>query len=595
MEAPSAPAPLAGSTCTIARVADVEAAETPEDVAGTEGEAGTAKQVPHGGNGGQHSHESGGPGVSAAPGLNGGDRDGGQAANDAATGNLAAAVSAGPGGVLSLPQASLNTLRLRLAAVDPRVLAWATYVPLAALTIAYAVHFSDVTVAMLRAFQQPAYDMAMPDQGIWLLSRFHDPFLTVAGRNLFGDHPSFIYLLLVPVYWVYPHTSVLLVAQAMLQAAGAVPIYLLARHLLRSSFLATLLAAAYLLSPVLQQTDLEQFHVEAFETPLIALAIYAGVKWRPRLFLVCVALMLLCKEDAALYTVPLAAWVAIRRDRNVGLIAIAASAFVAAFDNLFLVPALIGYASAHGGRLPFGGLGGTLRTLVRRPGQFWSYLTSQGRPWYVWQMGFSAGLFFLIAPEVAAIGLLELAANVISAFGYQHQILYHYSMPLVAVLLCGTIYAISRLRTPAAQRNATFFVVFCALWACVLWGAAPFSNDNVSAPGTNTPAVAGARQLMAQIPPGAVISVVQNFVPALDHRTGIYMWPNPFHQVYYGNPKYDGREEPFASRVQYLLLPACISCDEGTSPWQSVFDQVVPQFRVVARSAYDVLYERRGG
>jgi uncharacterized membrane protein len=487
----------------------------------------------------------------------------------------------------------LKALQQRLAALDPRLLGWATYLPLAALVIAYAVHFSDVTVAMLRAFQQPAYDMAMPDQGIWLLSRFHDPFLTVAGRNLFGDHPSFIYLLLVPVYWVYPHTSVLLVAQATLQAAGAIPIYLLARHLLRSSLLATLLAAAYLLSPVLQQTDLEQFHVEAFETPLVALAIYAGVVWRPKLFLLCVVLLLLCKEDAALYTVPLAAWVAIKRDRRVGVITLMASAVVAAFDNLFLIPALIGYASAHGGRLPFGGLGGTLRAIVRRPGQFWSYLTSQGRPWYLWQMGFSTGLIFLVAPEVAALALLQLGANVFSAFGYQHQILYHYSMPLVAILVSGTVYAISRLRTAATQRVATGCVVLCALWACVLWGAAPFSDDNVTAPSTNTPALASTRQLLADIPPNAVISVVQNFVPALDHRTGIYMWPNPFHQVYYGNPKYDGTERPFASRVQYLLLPACISCDEGTSPWLTVFEEITPQFRVVARTSNYVLYERK--
>jgi uncharacterized membrane protein len=490
--------------------------------------------------------------------------------------------------------ASPKTRWERLAAIDPRWLGWATYLPLAVLIIAYTVHFSDVTVAMLRSFQQPAYDMAMPDQGIWLLSRFHDPFLTVAGRNLFGDHPSFIYLLLVPVYWVYPHTSALLVAQAALQAAGAIPIFLLARHLLRSPVLATLLAAAYLLSPVLQQTDLEQFHVEAFETPLIALAIYAGVVWRPRLFLLCVALLLLCKEDAALYTVPLAAWVAIRRDRKIGVVALLASAFVAAFDNLYLIPALIGYASAHGGRLPFGGLGGTLRAAVRRPGRFWSYLTSGGRPWYLWQLAFSAGLIFLIAPEVAAIAVLELGANVISAFGYQHQILYHYSMPLVAVLLCGTVYAISRLRTLAAQRIATSVVVIFALWASVLWGAAPFSDDNVAAPNTNTPALASTRQLMARIPPNAVISVVQNFVPALDHRTGIYMWPNPFHQVYYGNPKYDGTAWPFAARVQYLLLPSCISCDEGTSPWVSVFQEVRPEFGVVARTSGYVLYKRNG-
>ena len=564
-------------------MADVEAAETPEEVAGPDRETRTAATERR--RGADEGYPTGDRGAGTAPGPSAGGR-GDRYKFEAAT------FSRAGDGLLGGRALGLNALRQKLAVVDPRLLAWVTYLPLAVLIIAYAVHFSDITVGMLRAFQQPAYDMAMPDQGIWLLSRFHDPFLTVAGRNLFGDHPSFIYLLLVPFYWVYPHTSVLLVAQATLQAAGAIPIYLLARHLLRNSLLATLLAAAYLLSPVLQQTDLEQFHVEAFEAPLLALAIYAGVVWRPKLFLLCIALLLLCKEDAALYTIPLATWVGIKRDRQIGVIALVASACVAAFDNLFLIPALIGYASAHGGRLPFGGLGGTLRAALRRPGQLLSYLTSQGRPWYLWQMGFSTGLIFLIAPEVAAIGVLELGANVISAFGYQHQILYHYSMPLVAVLLCGTVYAISKLRTPVAQRVATGGVVLCALSACVLWGAAPFSNDNVAAPATNTPALTGARQLMADIPANAVISVVENFVPALDHRTGIYMWPNPFHQVYYGNPKYDTKHWPFAAKVQYLLLPACISCDEGTSPWLSVFEEVIPEFRVVARTSYDVLYER---
>lgn len=107
--------------------------------------------------------------------------------------------------------------------------------------------------------------------------------------------------------------------------------------------------------------------MEAFETPLLALGIYAAVRWRPRLFIVCVALILACKEDSALYAIPLALWVAVRRDRKIGSILIGASAAIAGLDNLFLVPALIGYASAHGGRLPFGGVGGTLRAIIRTP------------------------------------------------------------------------------------------------------------------------------------------------------------------------------------------------------------------------------------
>ncbi len=471
--------------------------------------------------------------------------------------------------------------------------AWLQHVPLVALVVAYAEHFSAITVAMLHAYEQPAFDMAIPDQGIWLLSRFHDPFLTVAGRNLFGDHPSFIYLLLVPVYWVFPHTETLLVVQSVLIALGAVPVYLLARYLLRSWALATCLAAAYLLNPALQQTNLEQFHVECFETPLLALGIYAAVVWRPRLFILCVVLVLMCKEDAALYTVPLALWALLRRDRKVGGALIGASALMAGFDNVILVPALIGYASAHGGRLPFGGFGGTLRAIVRTPGQFWSYITSQDRPWYLWQMGFSTGLVFLAAPEIAAICILQLAVNVVSDFGYQHQILYHYTMPLVPILICGTVYAISRLRTLWWRQVATSLVLLCALWSCILWGASPFSDVKPSIPSANSPTFVSDRQLLSKVPPNAVVSAVEEFVPDLDHRTRVYMWPNPFHQAYYGNPKYDGTDWPFSSQVQYLVLPACISCNQGSSPWVETFDELVPEFKVVARNANYVLYQRK--
>ena len=204
--------------------------------------------------------------------------------------------------------------------------------------------------------------------------------------------------------------------------------------------------------------------------------------------------------------------------------------------------------------------------MVRTPGQFWSYITSQDRPWYLWQMSFSTGLVWLAAPEIAAICVLQLAVNVVSDFGYQHQILYHYTMPLVPALICGTVYAISRLRTVKRRQVATAVVLLCALWSCILWGASPFSDIKPIIPGANTPTFVSDRQLLSKVPPNAVVSAVEEFVPDLDHRTRVYMWPNPFHQAYYGNPKYDGTDWPFSSQVQYLVLPACIACNQGSSP-----------------------------
>ena len=484
-------------------------------------------------------------------------------------------------------------LHERLRSSWSRCLSLSQHLPFLLLMSAYAVRFSNVTVDMLRGYDQNAFDMAIPDQGIWLLSRFQSPFVTVMGKNLFGDHTSFIFLFLVPLDWIYPHTAALLVIQAVLIASGAIPIYLLALHLLRSTVLATCLAAAYLLSPALQQGNLEQFHVEAFEAPLLAFAIYAAVVWRPRLLLVAIAFLLLTKQDVALYTIPIGIWVVIRRKTGVGVAVITSSVAVGLLDNVVIIPALLnGIPTTYGGWIPFGGLHGFMEIMVRKPGQLWTYLTSQGRSFYLWQMFFSTGLVFLVAPEIALLAVLVLGENVISDFPYQHEIIYHYSMPPVAILVCGSIYTISRFSSARRRMLATVAVTGCALWSCVLWGALPFSDGAPSNPNPYLTSDAGIRKLIGEVPPGAVISAAYNFVPNLDHRTQIYMFPNPFSQAYYGDPAHNGQELPSASGVRYLLLPTCISCDGNLKPYQGVFDRFESQFHEVGRASGVILYER---
>ena len=53
------------------------------------------------------------------------------------------------------------------------------------------------------------------------MSRGQSPFVTLMGRNLFGDHSSFILVLLIPLYWVFSSTSILFVVQSIVVAIGA--------------------------------------------------------------------------------------------------------------------------------------------------------------------------------------------------------------------------------------------------------------------------------------------------------------------------------------------------------------------------------------
>ena len=176
----------------------------------------------------------------------------------------------------------------RLSARVRHISSW-TLVVVGAIT-AYAIYFSFTTVQIHRGLGTSAYDFGLYDQGIWLLSRGRNPFVTLMGRNLFGDHTSFILLLLVPFMWIFSSTSMLFVVQSVVIACGAIPIYAYARKRLESDALGCVFACTYLLYPAVSWTNVENFHPDSFLGVLIAAALWAALSRRWRWYAVAVVL-----------------------------------------------------------------------------------------------------------------------------------------------------------------------------------------------------------------------------------------------------------------------------------------------------------------
>jgi uncharacterized membrane protein len=463
--------------------------------------------------------------------------------------------------------------------------------PVVVLAAGYAWYFARLSVAVHDGYGTFGFDMGIFDQGVWLLSRFHAPFVTVMGRDLFGDHTSFILLLAVPLYWIHDAPQTLLVLQAILLGAAALPIYALARHLLADTVLATLLAFAYLCNPALQRGDLEQFHPEAFLTFTIALAILAAVQSRRRLLVVAVVASLLVKEDTAALIIPLGLWVAWRRDSRRGADIAAGAAAYTVFAYRVVIAELLGTTTFYANRIPFGGLGGLLATMFRHPARLTSYLVSGGRPFYLWQLGCSSGWLWLISPELAAIGILTFTENTVSNFGYMHMIDYHYTLPLVPVLAMGTVWATARLATPARRTVATAAVSVAAVISGTLWGLGPISvGSTYPHLDPSGPAVAEINAVRAALPPDAVVSAYYAYVAHVDHRLRAYQWPTPFRAQYWGLYTEEGQRLSFAGEVQYLFLPTHLAGSDA-----ALLAQIRPDFVVVRTNRQATLWERRTG
>ncbi|MCJ7726977.1 MAG: DUF2079 domain-containing protein, partial [Acidimicrobiia bacterium] len=329
---------------------------------------------------------------------------------------------------------------LRLRGMSPW--AWA----MVAVVVAFTWYFTRLSLNIHRGLGTATFDYGLYDQGVWLLSRFKAPFVTLMGRNLLGDHTSFILVLLAPAYWIAPGAGTLLGSQALAAALGAVPVFLYAGRRLGNQGVALLVAVLFLLHPALQWTALEDFHPDMYLVPLVGFAIYGALTRRWVMYAVCVALALMVKEDVALVIVPLGVWVAVRRDRTIGLATIGAAVAWALFAALVVMRGLIGVAAPNAWRIPFGGVGGFLVETVTRPGNVLDYLRGDGRPWYVWQMLAPFAWLMVRAPEVALISGLVLGTNVISNFGYQHQIVFHYSAVVLPALALGTVHAMGLFR-----------------------------------------------------------------------------------------------------------------------------------------------------
>lgn len=458
----------------------------------------------------------------------------------------------------------------------------------AALIAVVGFYFSALSVEMHRSLATSAYDFGLYDQGIWLLSRFHSPFVTLMGRNLFGDHTSFILLFLVPIYWVVGSTSLLFVVQALVIVAGAVPVFLFTRKRLDSEAMATVFVAVYLLHPATVWIALENFHPDAFLGVLIATALYAAFESKWRMYLIAVLLAMSVKEDVVLILFPLGIWVAWRRQIKFGLFTALISFWYSMVAIFGIQRGINGVPFRNGWRIPFGGLSGSIATLFTDPMALVRYLISDSRPYYVLQLVAPVALGFIVFPEIAAIAGLVIFTNIFSSFWYQYHIEYHYSFVVVPVLVIGTVFAIGRLR----KKWRRILVSFCALSTLVcayLWAPLPGARTRVAYSGSSNPAVIAARVALSKVPDDAVVSAYHPLTAHLARRTRIYAFPVPFKRALYGMDAFaSGDILPFTNDIEFVILPA--SMDEGM---QKTWREVSAQFAISYANEWWIVYQRK--
>jgi uncharacterized membrane protein len=459
-------------------------------------------------------------------------------------------------------------------ATDRRTrLDWHLVVVVAA-TAAFIVTFSVRMVQQYQRFGLNAFDLGIFDQGLWLLSRFQDPFVTVRGVHLFGDHTSYLMIPLAPLYWIAPHAEALLVFTVVLLAAGAPLAYLAARAIGAPGLLSAVVAVGYLAAPATQWNVRDTFHPELFVVPLLIGSFLLFARDRDGWGLALALIALLAKEDAALIVVPFGLlvwwWFGKRRD---GLIIAGTGVAFLLVAFQVLLPSLSPTGEMlyqwRYARLGSGFLG-IATGLVIHPEVLGEALLDPQRWQYLALVVLPVPLA-LAAPRALLVAVPAALANLVSTHPYQYEIEYHYSTYLlIGVVLAAVIGArhVGEWDGKAWRYGAVALSLVAAL-VFVSWS--PLSTP-WSQPHLNQDA---AREAIALIPPDATVSAWNRYLPHLTHRTTIYEFPNPWERLNYSAP---GLPLPSPADVDWVLArdgEFQEVTDElvGSGDWEVVYDQ----------------------
>jgi uncharacterized membrane protein len=189
-------------------------------------------------------------------------------------------------------------------------------------------------------FHSTAYDLAIFDQAIYLISQNQTPFSSLMEINILGDHTAFIFYPLALLYKIYPDVHWLLFVQALALAIGAWPSWSLARQAGLTEPKAIAISAMYLLYPAVFNINLFDFHPEVIAMSAILAAILAARLDKTLWFCAAILLILSCKAVLSLTVLMMGVWLFFfEKTRKCGLIAI----FLGAAWFLIATQAIVPY------------------------------------------------------------------------------------------------------------------------------------------------------------------------------------------------------------------------------------------------------------
>jgi uncharacterized membrane protein len=370
---------------------------------------------------------------------------------------LHASISVGP---VFIRAEFRETLTRWVGRVQSRLVPWLPLSLVIVGVLGYAAYFSYHTVASHRNLLTYSYDLGLENNLMWNVVHgegfFKSSPLSGPRGSHFGYHATFFSYVMAAFYVFWQKPEALLVFQAVMIGAAALPLYGFAKLRL-GPWPALLIAFAYLFYPPVHGSNLYDFHYLPLGVFFLWSTLYLVETTRYKLAALSVLLTLSVREDVAADLIVLGGYLVVsgRRARAGVIIAAVAAVYFVLMKGFLMPLRLCGDASfihQWQGLVPSGegGYGGVLKTVFANPVFTLTSLLEPEKFLYLVQIG--APLCFF--PWRKPIGLLCSLPGfffTLLATGYLPlvQISFQYTAHWTAFLFLALVSNLAWLRQPA--------------------------------------------------------------------------------------------------------------------------------------------------
>ena len=401
----------------------------------------------------------------------------------------------------------------------------------------YIAYFTIASFLRFDNFYAGRFDLGNMDQTVWntingrIFQTSTDNGVIISRLSV---HADFMLILISPFYFLWSSPKTLLLLQTAVLALGAFFVFLISKEVLKNKNLALIFGFLFLMNPLVQHTNLYDFHAVTLATTLLLASFYFLIKKRYFLLTVFLILSGITKEQVwiiiSIFGFPLL-FQKTKKIKFLGISIITFSLGIFIYLVWYLIPHNLG--TQHFALAYYSDFGNSPMEIIKNvlfsPQKIISMFFENSRLEYLKDFFLPMGFTSILSPITLVFAVPDLLISLLSNNSQLRQIYYQYSATITPFVFISSIFAVKTIIKWFPKIPKFYFVLyllFFTIFSSFLFGPLPMAKnpniDMLTKPQKNKEII---KNFLSRISEKYSVAATNNLGAHLSHRKINYTIP----------------------------------------------------------------------